>query len=119
MRNTQIPVALHQLVDQLVCSLLPQPAHQKSLIVNDVQKGMLVNTDKNIPANVLSHLPDTTIMHTQNNCIRVSAKFFVNIILIHVKTATIFMTGQLSTVCTRLNPWRKNQEDASLSAILK
>ena len=119
MRNTQIPVALHQFVDQLVCSLLPQTTEQKSLVVNDVQKGMLVNTDKNILTTVLSKLPDTTIMHTQDNCIRISAKFLENITLIHVKTATIFMTGQLSTVCTRLNPWRKNQEDASLSAILK
>ena len=85
MRNTQIPVALHQLIDQLVYSLLPQTTQQKSLIVNDVQQGLLVNTDKNILTTVLSNLLDTTIMHTQNNCIRISAKFFGNITLIHVK----------------------------------
>ena len=46
---------------------------------------MLVCTDEKIQATVLSSLLGTTITHTQNNCIRVSAKFFGNIILMHVK----------------------------------
>ncbi len=85
MKPTQKPVALHHLVDELLISLLPQTIRRKSFIVNDVKQEMLLSTDENILATVLSNLLDTTISHTQNNCIRVSAKFFGNITLIHVK----------------------------------
>ena len=85
MKNTQRTVALHQLVDHVVVSLIHRVVQQRSFIINDLKQEMLVTTDENILTTVLSSLLDTTISNTQNNCIRVSAKFFGNIILIYIK----------------------------------
>ena len=85
MKKTFVSVSLHQLVDQLTASLLPRTTKQRSFIVNDVQREMLVSTDKNILATVISNLLNTTLAHTQSNCIRISAKLFGNIVLLQVK----------------------------------
>lgn len=85
MKTTKRPLVLHQLIDQLLQSFLPHIVQQKSFIVNDIKKEMLVCTDENILASVLSNLLSTTINYTQNNCIRISAKLYGNIILLHVK----------------------------------
>jgi hypothetical protein len=78
-------VALHELVNQVMISLLPCTARQKSLIVNDVHREMLVRTDKDVLASVLDCLLSNTIIHTKNNCIHISAKLFGSITLVHVK----------------------------------
>jgi signal transduction histidine kinase len=84
--NNATPMTLSQLIDQLMISLSPQAIEKKSLIVNDVEHDMFIHTDKNILSSILSDLLTITIKHTENNCIHVSAKFYGNIILTHVKT---------------------------------
>ncbi|MGH2553266.1 MAG: hypothetical protein ACRDEB_06090, partial [Chitinophagaceae bacterium] len=74
-----------ELVDRLLIKLLPQTVQHRSFIVNDVEPGTLLNTDENMLTSVLSNLLNTTISHTQSNCIHVSAKFFGNIALIHLR----------------------------------
>src|SRR5437667_10430078 len=78
-------MTLSHLIDQLMTSLSLQATEKKSVIVNDVGDDMFIHTDKNILASILSDLLTITIKHTENNCIRVSAKFYGNIILMHVK----------------------------------
>ena len=103
--NESKPYAtLRQLVDQLSLSLLPQTVQQKSLIVNDVQQEMFVNTDKNILASVLSSLLNITILHSQNNCIRVSAKLFGNITLVHVKNNDSSLDGAIAHRLKQIQP---------------
>ncbi len=87
--ETKDPIALHNLVDQLVWSLLPRAARQGSLIVNDVQQEMLVNTDRNMLASVLGSLLYNTVAHAENNCIHVSAKSFGRVTLVHVRNNCI------------------------------
>lgn len=85
--KTQDPIILHKLVDQLMQSLLPRAIQQRNLIVNDVQHEMLVSADKNMLASVLGSLLYDTVAHASNNCIRITAKSYGRITLIHVRNS--------------------------------
>jgi len=87
--NAQPYETLNELVDQLMVSLLPRTLQQKSLIVNDVPDELFVNTDKNVLATIVSYLLNETVSNTEHNCIRVTAKKFGNITLVHVKNNDI------------------------------
>ena len=95
---------LSQLVDQLTIGFLPRTEHQKNLIVNDVKQELFINTDKNILASVLSNLLNITITHSENNCIRVSAKLFGNITLVHVKNEDSTLDGAITQSLKQLQP---------------
>lgn len=85
MKNSQRTVALYKLVDQVAQYLMPRIVEQKSFIINDLNKEMLVTTDEGILITVLRNLLDAIITHSQSNCIRISAKAFGNIVLLYVK----------------------------------
>ena len=85
MKRSQKNIMLHQLVDQVTQNLMPRIVEQKSLMVNDLHKEMLVTTNEEILTTVLRNLLNTIVTHSQNNCIRISAKIFGNIVLLHVK----------------------------------
>lgn len=95
---------LRQLVDQLSLCLLPQVVRQKILIVNDIQQELFVNTDKNILASVISSLLNITILHSQNSCIRVSAKYFGNITLVHVTNNDRSLEGVIAHSLKQIQP---------------
>jgi hypothetical protein len=78
--------SLRQLVNQVMIGLVPQNLQQKRFIVNDVEKEMLVNNEKNILANVINLLLSTIIVHTNDNCIYVSANLSGNTIWLNIKT---------------------------------
>ena len=100
----QACATLSQLVDELVVGLLPRTAKQNSLIVNDVRQQMFINADKNILAAVLNSLLNTAITHTQNNCIRVSAKLFGNITLVHLKNNDSSHDGAIAQSLKQIQP---------------
>jgi hypothetical protein len=102
--KTQTPIALHQIVDQLVLGLLPRTARQKSLIINDIKEQMFVSTDNNMVASVLGCLLNTTVDNTQNNCIRISAKLFGNITLVHVKNNDISHQAAITKSLSQIQP---------------
>src|SRR5881394_1016210 len=95
---------LSELVDQLATSLLPQTVEKKSVIVNEVQQEMPVHADKDILATVLSNLLIITVAHTENNCIRVRAKFYGNIILVHVKNDDSSHDGAIAQSLKQIQP---------------
>src|SRR5579871_2456614 len=78
--------SLHKLADKLIVSLLPKTTSQKSIIVNDIGEELFTNTDQQLLASVLSSLLDTAIQYAPASCIRVSAKAFGYITLVHVRT---------------------------------
>jgi hypothetical protein len=67
---------LHNLVDELLFSLLPCANEMKSSIVNDINHELLLNTDKNLIGIVLGSILHHTIMHSWHNRIRVSARVY-------------------------------------------
>jgi len=83
--ETHCELNLHQLIDQLLVTFLPRAVRQNSIILNQVQQELPVVTDKNVLASVLGNLIYNTVALTTNNCIKVSAKTYSNVTLIHIR----------------------------------
>ena len=82
----ELKTSLRQLVNQVMIGLVPQNLQQKRFIINDVEKEMLVNNEKNILANVINRLLSTIIVYTNDNCIHVSANLSGNTTWLNIKT---------------------------------
>ncbi|HEY6505534.1 MAG TPA: hypothetical protein VIZ28_16280 [Chitinophagaceae bacterium] len=76
---------LHNIIDLIAGSMEYAAAHNKSFIINDVPEDILIGADENLLASVLDNLMSEVIMHTENGCIRITAKLFGNVVLLHVK----------------------------------
>ncbi len=81
---------LSQLVSRLVTSTLPTAVRRKSFIVNDIPAELYVAANEDMLAAVLSNLLNTVINHTENSCVRVSAKVYGGIILVYIKDSGSF-----------------------------
>ncbi len=79
------PTSLHHLVNRLSESLEPAARRNKSLILNNIQEDFCSELHGTAVASVLSRLMNLVILHTENSCIRVTAKTYGNVVLIHVK----------------------------------
>src|SRR5580765_458013 len=80
-----ISSSLNQLVDRLTDSLEPAIHRNKSFVINDVPENISTDINEDLLASILSRLLNMVIMHTENSRIRVSAKTYGNVILLHVK----------------------------------
>jgi hypothetical protein len=78
-------IFLNDLIDVLVNSLHPAAKRNKSLVVNDVPENIIIDSNEHLLASVLGTLMKEVITHTENGCIRITAKLFGNIVLLHVK----------------------------------
>jgi C4-dicarboxylate-specific signal transduction histidine kinase len=59
------------MVSRLQSALLPQAVDKKSLIINDVDKTLLLDADENTLAYVVGSLLSNAVYSTSNSCIRV------------------------------------------------
>ena len=80
-----VPTSLHHLVERLSDSLAPAARRNKSFIINNVQEDICAEVNETMVASVLTRLMNIVILHTENSCIRISAKTFGNVVLVHVK----------------------------------
>ena len=69
--HSTLPVSLFGLVSRLQTSLLPEASHQKSLVINDVDKSVAINTDEDMLAYVVGGLMSIAIYSTSDACIRI------------------------------------------------
>ena len=83
--NTQSYIALHLMVNRISASSLPVAIQRHSFIVNDIPADLLVHTDEHMLAAVFGSLLNTVIIHTENSCIRVSAKLYGKVVIINLK----------------------------------
>ncbi len=83
--NVIAPGSLHYLVNRLSDSLIPAAQRNKNFIINNVPDDIYSEINEDIVASVLSHLMNIVITHTENSCVRISAKTIGNVVLIHVK----------------------------------
>jgi hypothetical protein len=82
---TQNHVALHLMVSRILASSLPSATRKNSFIINDVPGDLEANTDENMLATIFGSLLNTVITHTENCCIRISAKVYGKVVLLHLK----------------------------------
>ena len=75
---------LKQLVDELSSGVLATAVRRGSFIVNDVPGELIIATNENMLATVLNGLMHTAVSNAENSCIRITARVYGNIILVHV-----------------------------------
>ena len=78
-------IALNLLVNWLRNKLFFKPILQKYFLINDIEKDLIVSANEEILAKAIGDILEAIVTHSQNNCIRISAKSFGNIILLYVK----------------------------------
>jgi hypothetical protein len=76
---------LQLIVNRISVSSLSSATRKHSFIVNDVPPDLQVNTDENMLSMVFGNLLSTIISSTENCCIRISAKLFGRVVLVHLK----------------------------------
>jgi hypothetical protein len=89
MKNSKLSTpgqfTLHAIVNRISINSLPSATQKNSFIINDVPSDLKVNTDEQMLATVVGTLLDTLITYSENCCIRISAKLFEKVALIHLK----------------------------------
>ena len=78
-------ISLHHLVHELVTDVLPFAVKRRNLIINNVHSDLHVYVDEQQLVIILKKLLYHIVMNTQDNCIRVMAKSYNSITLVHVR----------------------------------
>ncbi|HEX7902780.1 MAG TPA: hypothetical protein VF487_02795 [Chitinophagaceae bacterium] len=77
--------SLHGMINLLSVSNMPSAIRHRSILINEIPSEILVNADEQKLAAVLGMLLHTVIDHTNDSCIRISAKAYGNVMLVHIK----------------------------------
>jgi len=81
----QSPIVLQETVSRILSGCIPSATRKNSFIINDVPSDMHVSTDEHMLASVFGAILNAVITHTENTCIRISAKFYGKVVLLHLK----------------------------------
>jgi hypothetical protein len=76
---------LRLLVNRLIISSLPVTIRNKSFIVNDVPAEFCIVGNASMVCSVIGALLKTVKSCSKNSCIRISAKNYDNVILLHIR----------------------------------
>jgi hypothetical protein len=76
---------LRRLADRLMHSFHAIAGRNKSYFVNDIPDQLYIDTNSEIIASILSGLLAAVVNNAKESCIRISAKIYGNVILVHVK----------------------------------
>ena len=79
------PASLHHLIKNVTEGFAADAFRNRASIINDVPHDLGINTNKDLLASVLDGLMQLVITHTNNSRIRITAKIYGNVVLIHVK----------------------------------
>ena len=66
-------VSLYTLTDQLIKGLLPADIHHRNLIVNDIDRELVVQSDENMLAYILGNLLNRVVDSTQETPVHVES----------------------------------------------
>ncbi|MBC7949347.1 MAG: HAMP domain-containing histidine kinase [Chitinophagaceae bacterium] len=94
--------SLHSLVSTISDSLQPATQRNKSFILNDVPEDIYMGVDEDMVASVLSGLLNIVISHSANSCIRITAKSYSDVVLLHVKDDGCVNYDSISQNLTRM-----------------
>jgi hypothetical protein len=79
------PSSLSDIVDKVCSSLEPAASGRRCFILNDIPGEIDVHADHELLASVMGSLVREVVMHTENGCVRITAKVYNEVVLIHVK----------------------------------
>jgi hypothetical protein len=83
--SMQAVSTLQQLVGCLMTSFLPAAERNNNHFVNDIPDDVWIDADRELVASVLSGMIAAVVKNAKESCIRLSAKIYGNVILVHVK----------------------------------
>ena len=83
--SVQAVSTLQQLVGCLMTSFLPVANRNNNHFENDIPDDVYIDTDMEMVASVLSGLIGSVVKHAKDSCIRLSAKIYGHVIIVHVK----------------------------------
>lgn len=78
-------IVLHQMVSRISANAIPSATRRHSFIINDVPNELKVSADEHMLATVFGSLLNTIVTHTENCCIRIYARLYGRVALIHLK----------------------------------
>lgn len=102
--NSQKFSGLHELTDRLVSTLLPKATSNNSFFVNEIPDHLLLDTDPQMTASVLSGLLSAVVSYTKDSCIRLTAKIYGNVILMQVKESPGLNINAVEKEVSKLQP---------------
>lgn len=76
---------LQRLVDSIISQITPETVVGNSRIINEVNPLLIIKTDPGIVESVIKDLINTLLENSLKRHIRISAKEYGNILLVHVK----------------------------------
>ena len=96
--------SLQNIVGSLIDSLAPAAIRHKSYIVNDVPVEIRTEVNENLLASVLGSLINAVLRNTQNSCIRITAKIYGDVVLLHIKDNGCINHSSISQSLARVQP---------------
>ena len=76
---------LDKLAEDMIKSFSPLATRNKSFFLNDIPGHLYIDTDPDIVAAIISGLLSAVVKNAKESCIRLSAKIYGNVILMHIK----------------------------------
>jgi hypothetical protein len=87
-------VSLYDLIDNTIRSSLPFALRSHNLILNEISSGFTVNCDKQTLSEVIRQVLNAIMEFSKSSYIRISAKRYHEIVLIHFKDFNILSKTQ-------------------------
>lgn len=84
------PTCIHAIADRLVTSFLPEAVSNQNFFINDIPGHLQFRNDSQVAVSVLGGLLSAIATYAKNSCIRLTARLYGNVILIHVKNSNGF-----------------------------
>lgn len=83
-QQTGNSITLDRLVNALINVKLESMVRKQSFFINEVQGNLSLNADRQIVTSVLECLIQNVLNETTSSCIRISAKEYSQVLLIHI-----------------------------------
>lgn len=78
-------IQLRFLAGKLINGMQPAAVRQNSFIINDISPAIMVTTDENLLTAIVNDLLAVIVSRNKNSCIRLTAKPFTNVVLLHIQ----------------------------------
>lgn len=95
---------LQQLVGSLMQTFVPVASRHKNHFINDIPDDLYIDADRELVASVLSGMMSAVLKNAKDSCIRLSAKLYGNVVLVHIKDYNSFNYFPIENGLHQLQP---------------
>jgi hypothetical protein len=86
--------ALYEIVDEVARSSTPLALNTQNLIINEVPEELKVKTDPYLISDIIGGILQILLTHSTKGYIRISAKNYTDIILVHIREFNVINNWQ-------------------------